>query len=98
MSENDQLQIPTAAKGDRKSFEVLRIWIANNEQHVALRTGVWSDPAAWGIMLADLARHAAISYEQDAGPDRLDALSRIKAALNAELSSPTDTPSGKVSR
>ncbi len=96
MAENDQLLIPDAAKRDPRSFEVLRVWIANKGQHVSLRTAVWKDPFAWGIMLADLARHVANSYEQDAGLDRLQTLEQIKAALNVELSSPTDEPSGQI--
>jgi len=96
MSLNDQLVIPDAVKQDANSFELLRVWVANKEQHVSLRAGVWNDPAAWGIMLADLARHVANSYHQDAGLDRKRALQRIKVALEAELSAPTDSPSGQI--
>jgi hypothetical protein len=59
MSEKDELVIPGEAKRDVNSFEVLRVWIANNGQHVSLKVGVWKDPTAWGIMLADLAGHIA---------------------------------------
>jgi hypothetical protein len=98
MAESDQLLIPDAAKKAAKSFEVLRVWLANEGQHVSLRVGVWNDPAAWGILLADLARHVANSYEKDGGLDRLKTLQRIKAAMNAELVSPTDESSGQISR
>jgi hypothetical protein len=57
-----------------------------------LRVGVWKDPANWGIMLADLVRHIVNSYEQDEALDRLKALQRIKAALDAEMAAPTDQP------
>jgi len=96
MADSDQLLIPNAAKTDPKSFELLRVWVANKGQHVSLRAGVWKDPAAWGLMLADLARHVANSYQQDAGLDRLKTLQRIKAALDTELESPTDEPSGQI--
>jgi hypothetical protein len=96
MADCDQLLIPDAAKEDPKSFELLRVWVANKGQHVSLRTGVWSDPAAWGIMLADLARHVANSFQQDAGLDRLKTLQRIKAVLDTELASPTGEPSGQI--
>ena len=69
--------------------------MANKEQHVSLRVGVWSDPAAWGIMLADLAKHIVNSYDQDATLDRRKALQRIKAAFDAELTKPTDDPIGR---
>jgi hypothetical protein len=96
MSIKDQLQIPDAATRDEKSFELLRVWIANNGQHVALRAGVWKDPAAWGIMLSDLMKHIAESYHQDQGLDRSMALKRMRAALDAEFGSPTDNPSGQI--
>jgi hypothetical protein len=98
MGASDQLHVPDLAKRDPQSFEVLRVWVANSGQQVSLRVGVWDDPAAWGILLADLARHMANAYRQDAGLDELETLQRIKAALDAELGSPTDSPSGQIDR
>jgi Domain of unknown function (DUF5076) len=98
MAVSDQLLIPDAAKKDPQSVELLRIWMASGGQHVSLRVGVWSDPAGWGIMLADLAKHVANSYQEDEGLDRLSTLRRIKAAMDAELASQTDEPSGRISR
>lgn len=95
MADSDQLLIPDAAKTDPRSFELLRVWIANKGQHVSLRVGVWRDPAAWGIMLADLAKHIVNSYAQDMALDRLKTLQRIKAAFDAELAKPTDDPTGQ---
>ena len=95
MSVNDELLIPDAANNDPKSFELIRIWIADKGQHVSLRT-VWNDPAAWGMMLADLARHVANAYQQDEGRDAGETLLRIKAGFDAEFESPTDTPKGKL--
>ena len=86
MAQNDQLLLPEAAKTDPQSFELLRVWIANKGQHVSLRTGVWEDPAAWGIMLADLASHIVNAYDQDEALDRQKTLQRIKAAFDTELS------------
>ena len=94
MAQNDQLAIPGAAVHDPKSFEVLRVWVADNNQQVSLRAGVWEDPAAWGLMLADLARHIVNTYEPATAPDREQILKRIKLGFDAELQSPTDTPTG----
>jgi hypothetical protein len=96
MAQSDQLLLPDAAKADPQSFELLRVWIANKGQHVSLRTGVWKDPAAWGIMLADLAQHIVNAYDQDEALDRQKTLQRIKAAFDAELSRATDNPKGQV--
>ena len=96
MTDRDQLLIPDAARKDPKSFELLRVWVASKGQHVSLRAGVWNDPAAWGLMLADLARHVVNSYEQDSGFSPHETLQRIKAAFDLELTSPTDVPSGEI--
>lgn len=98
MSLKDQLLIPDAARQDSRSFELLRVWVANNAQHVSLRVGTWDDPAAWGIMLADLANHVANSYYQDAHLDPVKALQRIKAAFDAEFKLPTDSPEGEITQ
>lgn len=95
-ADRNQLLIPDAARKDPKSFELLRVWVADQGQHIAVRTEVWEDPAAWGIMLSDLAKHIANYYQQDRGVDRSKTLQRIKAALDAELSSPTGDPSGQI--
>jgi hypothetical protein len=90
MSLYDQLLIPGAAKTDQNSLEVIRVWVANQNQHFTLRVGLWDDPAAWGLLLADLARNVAKSYEQDAALDAKATLDRIKSAFNVELDDPTE--------
>src|SRR5438093_756339 len=76
-SANNQLMIPEAAKNDANSIEIIRVWITNKNQHFTLRVGLWDDPGAWGLLLADLARNVANSYEQDAAFDAQAALERI---------------------
>ena len=87
---NNQLLIPEAAKNDANSMEIIRVWIADGDQHFTLRVGLWDDPAAWGLLLADLARNVAKSYRQDAALDFRQSLQRIKLVFNAELENPTD--------
>ena len=90
-----ELQIPDAAKKDSDAVEILRIWIAGGSQHVSLKTGVWEDPAAWGLMLADLAKHVANAYAAD-GMDKAEALRRVYQGLQVEMESPTDEPTGGI--
>jgi hypothetical protein len=90
-----ELQIPDAAKKDSDAVEILRIWIAGGSQHVSLKTGVWEDPAAWGLMLADLAKHVANAYAAG-GMDRAEALRRVYQGLQVEMESPTDEPTGGI--
>jgi hypothetical protein len=96
MARAKELLIPAAALEDPEVFEVLRVWVAKQGQHVSLDPGIWDDPFVWGMVLADLAGHIANAYEQMAGLDRADVLKRIKAGLDAELASPTDVPRGTV--
>jgi Domain of unknown function (DUF5076) len=97
MPSKNELSIPEAAKNDPESLEVLRVWVANKGQHVSLRVGTWKDPFAWGILLADLARHLGNAYEQEQGLDSGETLKRIIAGMNAEMNSPTDIPTGSIS-
>ncbi len=85
------LSIPPAAESDPKSIEIARIWATGGKQHVTMMTGLWDDPAAWGLMLVDLARHAANAYVETEGKDLNEVLQRIKAGFDVEWDAPTDT-------
>jgi hypothetical protein len=75
---------------DSSSQEVVRVWAVNGQpQQVSLRA-TWSDPAAWGLMLVDIARHASKAYaEGDVARER-EVLLRIRQAFDAEWQNPTD--------
>lgn len=49
--------------------ELVRVWAAEGKQHVTIRADIWNDPAAWGMMLVDLARHVASAYAERKGLD-----------------------------
>ena len=87
-----ELPIPPVAGKDRKAVEIARIWGAKGAQHVTIRTETWDDPAAWGIMLVDLAKHAANAYAEDEGLDAELVLARIKEGFDAEWGHATDEP------
>jgi hypothetical protein len=91
-----ELPIPPAATTDPNARELLRVWAANGRQHVTIATGLWNDPATWGIMLVDLAKHGALAFEQIGGMDSAVALQRIRAGFDAEWSHPTDEPSDEL--
>ena len=81
------LPVPEIAQTDNEAIELLRVWAASGRQHMSIATGVWENPAAWGIMLVDLAEHIAKSYE---GMDETHVLKLIKQGLDAEWDSPTE--------
>lgn len=96
MNRSTELPIPPAASSDARAIELARIWAAGGKQHVSLATGLWNDPAAWGIMLVDLARHITTAYQQTQGRDPSEVLARIRAGFDAEWSTSTDTPVGNA--
>jgi hypothetical protein len=91
-----ELPIPPLAANNQAAAELIRVWSAQGKQRVSIATNVWKDPAAWGIMLVDLAKHIANSYEQTQNMGSESALARIREGFDAEWGFPTDRPSGKV--
>jgi Domain of unknown function (DUF5076) len=87
-----ELQLPRDVIQDPAASEILRVWVKSETQGFVSRPDVWDDPAAWGLLLADLARHLAQGYARERGGDPAVVLSRIKAGLDAEWSFPTDNP------
>ena len=101
MGADKTLAIPPAAQRDKASFEVLRVWIAEHGQHVSIQSGAWDDPFAWGIVLADLARHIALAHQlqkpNDKDKPNLDEfMERLLEGFQAEIENPTDEPEGEM--
>lgn len=94
------LPVPAQAQRDSQSIEMARVWIAEQGLHCSLNVGVYSTHAieetrAWGIVLADMARHvsfALFELEGQGAPTAL--LSKIKQAFLDELTNPTSPVSG----
>lgn len=80
---------PPPIATEANAVEVLRAWAAPGApQQVTLRP-TWNDPGAWGLMLVDIARHAANAYANE-GRDREEVLNRIRELWDAEWTRPTD--------
>ena len=84
-----QLPIPGDALTDRASAEIFRAWIVKGGLQVSLQRG-FDNPAAWGILLTDVARHAARIYAAEKVCSEADALRQMKAMFDAEWGHPTD--------
>jgi hypothetical protein len=95
-----QLPIPGAAIADAKSFEMIRAWIANNGLHCSLNIGVWEsrpgveEPRAWGILIADVARHVADALTRQ-GKERIKTVAEIRDSFLAEIGDPSSGTSGE---
>lgn len=88
---NDNALEPPPVASDARATEVLRVWaVPGQSQQLTLRT-TWKDAGAWGLLLADVARHAAAAYAKE-GQDQKAALARIRELFEAEWEAPTDEP------
>jgi Domain of unknown function (DUF5076) len=84
----DALVIPPTAL-EQGGVEVLRAAIVDGGLHVSLRRA-FDDPEAWGMLIADVARHVARIYATESKFREEETLERIRALFNAEMDSPTD--------
>jgi hypothetical protein len=91
-----ELVIPPAAQNDPKATELVRVWAANGQQHVTISVEAWQDPATWGIVLVDLARHVASYYAENRSLQRDEVLLRIKNMFEAEWQSPSSETKGSI--
>jgi hypothetical protein len=68
MSDPVSLPVPAQVSDAAQKMEMARIWVADGKQVVTLSPNAWSDPACWGLMLVDLARHVARAADTISGP------------------------------
>jgi hypothetical protein len=91
-----ELPIPPATTTDPAAVEILRVWAAHGSQHVSLASGLWENPASWGVMLVDLAKHVANAYSFSRGLDIEKTLGAIRVGFEAEWNHGTDIPHGEL--
>lgn len=85
----DALHAPPTAL-ENGGTEVLRAAVlTDGNLQVTLRRA-FDDPEVWGMLLADVARHAARIFAVETKVNEDTALERIRQLFDAELDSPTD--------
>ncbi|HSR77243.1 MAG TPA: DUF5076 domain-containing protein [Xanthobacteraceae bacterium] len=84
----DALHVPPAAL-ERGGVEIVRAVVVDGALHVSLRPA-FDDPQAWGMLLADVARHVSRIYQNEGKASEARTLERIRMMFDAELDSPTD--------
>jgi hypothetical protein len=84
----DALVIPPAAL-EQGGVEVLRAAIVDGGLHVSIRRA-FDDPEAWGMLIADIARHVARIYATETKMSEDDVLERVRNIFEAEMDAPTD--------
>jgi hypothetical protein len=93
-----ELDAPDVAVDSQTGREILRVWLIADNLHCSVRPNAWSDVAAWGIALADIARHIADAAHMVSGADRDVTVASLAQMFLAELGSPTDVPTGRFVR
>ena len=88
MATFDALHVPPGAL-ERGGVEVLRAAIVDGGLHVSLRRA-FDDPQAWGMLIADVARHAARIFATETNVTEEQAVERIRSMFDAEMDAPTD--------
>ena len=78
---------------------MLTAWIAERGLHCTLNVGMWSangrnEAAAWGVLLADVARHVANAMREDSGAEAVKTIEALVEAFLTELGEPTSKASG----
>ena len=69
--------------------EVLRAFVLDGGLSIAF-TRAFEEPDMWGLLLVDIARHAARAYARESGYTEDEALTRIITMFDAEIARPTD--------
>jgi hypothetical protein len=82
-----ELPVPPDA-ADPSAMEVLRAWLIAEQLHCSLCADVFEDPATWGAVLADVARHVALALQEAEGTEPAGTLRTIGEAFARELAGP----------
>ena len=75
---------------DQDAQEVMRAAVLGQELHFSLMRG-FADPAAWGLVFVDAARHVARVYAHENLLTEDAALERIRQGFEAAISEPADS-------
>src|SRR3954470_18398367 len=84
----EALHVPPAAM-EQGGVEVLRAAIVDGALHVSLRRA-FDDPEAWGMLIADIARHVARIYAKEGPLSEDDVLERVRGVFETEMDTPSD--------
>jgi hypothetical protein len=78
---------------DKPADEVMRAAVLNGELHVSLRLG-FNEPAVWGQLFVDAARHVARIYAHEKLMSEEAALERIRESFEKTIREPPEGTSG----
>ena len=86
--------LPPDVMGREDATEVLRAFVVDGGLSIAFQRA-FEEPDMLGLLLVDVARHAARAYARESAYTEEEALSRILEMFEAEIARPTDLGSTK---
>jgi hypothetical protein len=81
--------LPPDVMGRDDATEVLRAFVVDGGLSIAF-TRAFEEPDMWGLLLVDIARHAARAYAQESTYTEEEALARVVEMFESEIARPTD--------
>jgi len=81
--------LPPDVMGRDDATEVLRAFVLDGGLSIAF-TRAFEEPDMWGLILVDVARHAARAFAREGACTEDEALTRIVDMFEAEIARPTD--------
>jgi Domain of unknown function (DUF5076) len=89
MSAPKEQPLPPDVVGRADATEVLRAFVVDGGLSIAFQRA-FEEPEMWGLLLVDIARHAARAYARESDYSEEEALERILEMFEAEIDRPTD--------
>lgn len=89
MASPNEQPLPPDVIGREDAVEVLRAFVVDGGLSIAFQRA-FEEPDMWGLLLVDIARHAARAYASESDISEQDALERIVEMFEAEIARPTD--------
>jgi hypothetical protein len=81
--------LPPDVMGRDDATEVLRAFVVDGGLSIAF-TRAFEEPDMWGLLLVDIARHAARAYARESSYTEAEALARVVDMFESEIARPTD--------
>ena len=85
-----QLQVPKEILLGKNATELVRVWNASGKNWVILKPDAYEDSFSWGLLLADMARHAGKAHCHASGEILERVLERIKEGFDEGWLNPTE--------
>ena len=89
MAGPNEQPLPPDVIGRQDATEVLRAFVVDGGLSIAF-TRAFEEPDMWGLLLVDIARHAARAYARESNYTEDEALARIVEMFESEIVRPTD--------